>query len=335
MDLPGEYQLTIRFKLAEDTPWAKSGHVVAWEQFPMSDNPTHMLATGGESPAVKETNSEFEVSCGMIVAKVDKQTGAMTSYDLNGQELLTEPLVPNFWKHPNNNQWGSKFVKRVGIWKEAAAKRELENIESSTSERGISIQANYKLPSVEAAYQVSYLFGNGGSVQIRATYQPGSKNLPKIPRFGMKLALPESYDQVAWYGRGPHETYWDRKTGGELAVYRDSVADWNFPYIRSQDVGNRTDVRWLTMTNESGTGIKVTGSQPLSCSAWPFTLKDLEQAKHPHELPRRPLNVLHIDWKLHGVGGDNSWGAKTHAEYTLSGNEPHGFEFTLEPVAAE
>ena len=137
---------------------------------------------------------------------------------------------------------------------------------------------------------------------------------------------------MAWYGRGPHETYWDRKTGGEIAIYRGTVDKWNHAYIHPQDVGNRTDVRWLSLTNDSGWGLKISGPRPLSYSAWPFSLEDLARAKHPHELPRRDFNLLHVDWKLHGVGGDNSWGAKTHPEYTLSGNQSHELEFILQPV---
>jgi beta-galactosidase len=147
------------------------------------------------------------------------------------------------------------------------------------------------------------------------------------------LAVSQEYNQVVWYGRGPHETYWDRKTGGEIAVYRNTVDDWNHLYIHPQDGGNRTDVRWLTLTNSSGVGLKFFGPAPLSCSAWPFSLDDLAAAKHPHDLPRRGFNLLHIDWKLHGVGGDTSWGAKTHPQYTLSGNHLQKLEFTMQPVS--
>ncbi len=155
-----------------------------------------------------------------------------------------------------------------------------------------------------------------------------------MPRFGMQLAVPKEFNQVTWYGRGPHETYWDRKTGSEIAIHHNTVDNWNHRYLHPQDVGNRTEVRWLTFTNRSGQGLKVLGTKPLSISAWPFTLADLAAARHPFELPRCDINVVHMDRKLHGVGGDNSWGAKTHPKYTLSGNKDHDYTFVLLPALA-
>jgi beta-galactosidase len=329
----GEYLLTIQFKLAETMPWAEAGHVVAWDQFSLSSTqPSLRQDSKSELPQVTESESTFEIVGPMVSASIDKTSGALTSYRVGDLELLTQPLVPNFWKHPNNNQWGNKYVERLGVWKSISEERALTEIGVSTKAGSVSIEASYELPSVQGAYHLSYLFEDGGSLRVAAKYEPGPGKAPTMPRFGMQLAVSQEFNQVAWYGRGPHETYWDRKTGGEIALYRDTVDDWNHPYIHPQDVGNRTDVRWLTLTNSLGIGLKVIGSKPLSCSVWPFSLEDLAAAKHPHELPRRDFNVLHIDWKLHGVGGDTSWGEQTHPEYTLSGNRSHQLEFTLLPV---
>jgi beta-galactosidase len=147
----------------------------------------------------------------------------------------------------------------------------------------------------------------------------------------MQLAVPVRFDRIRWYGRGPHETYWDRKTGGEIAIWELPLEEFIHPYIRPQDNANRTDVRWVCFTDQDGRGIRATGLQPLSVSAWPYTMEDLEQATHDHQLPRRDSITVNIDWKLHGVGGDNSWGARTHPQYTLPGNEPYSYGFRLEP----
>lgn len=329
----GEHHLTVRFKLPKKTAWADSGHVVAWDQFALSAGPMNSSQDPtGEAPQLIETDEAFEVSDSRYSATVDKASGALTSYKFDGNQLLSEPMVPNFWKHPNNNQWGSKYPQRLGIWKDAAQQRKLVSIKTSDVNGQVAIDAEFELPTVEAKYHLQYVFGASGELTVRASYKPTGKRLPPMPRFGMKMAMPQEFEQVAWFGRGPHETYWDRKTGGELALYEDNVVDWNYDYIRSQDVGNRTDVRWMTLKNNRGVGLKFIGGQPLSVSAWPFSLSDLAAAKHPHELPRRDFNTVHIDWKLHGVGGDNSWGARTHPEYTLSGNEPHEYEFVIEPV---
>ena len=332
LDASGEYHLTVQFRLPKSTPWADAGHVVAWEQVTIETQKDANSPESASAPQVSESDAAFEIKSGKVAAKIDKQSGALTSYKVDDQEMLTEPLMPNFWKHPNNNQWGNGYPNRVGVWKAAAQERKLEDIQLSKDAGTASIDASYSLPAVKGKYQLSYAIKAGGAITVHAAYTPGADKLPTMPRFGIHLAVPAEYSQVAWFGRGPHETYWDRKTGGEIALYRDSVDDWNHPYIRSQDVGNRTDVRWFTLTNSTGTGLKVTGTKPISCSVWPFSLSDLEKAGHPFDLPRGPANHVHIDWKLHGVGGDNSWGARTHREYTLPGNEPHEFEFTLEPA---
>ena len=129
--------------------------------------------------------------------------------------------------------------------------------------------------------------------------------------------------------RGPHETYWDRKTSGEVGLYHSTADDMVFRYARPQDTGNRTDVRWIGLMAESGHGMRIVGHQPLSFSVWPFALDDVRQAAHPHDLPRRDFNTVNVDWKLHGVGGDNSWGAKTHKQYTLPANKPYSYGFTI------
>ena len=124
----------------------------------------------------------------------------------------------------------------------------------------------------------------------------------------MTTSVPATFEQVTWYGRGPQETYWDRKTGGEIAIHESTVEEMIHPYVRPQDNANRTDVRWFTMTDAAGRGLRVTcRATPLCFAAWPYTMQDLEQATHDYHLPRRDTLVLNIDHLLHGVGGDDSW----------------------------
>jgi beta-galactosidase len=156
--------------------------------------------------------------------------------------------------------------------------------------------------------------------------------MPLLPRFGMQFDVAKSLAQVQWYGRGPHETYWDRQTGGEIGVYESSADEMFHRYLRPQDAGNRCDVRWMQLTDKAGQGLKITGKQPLSMSVWPYEMSNVESAAHPFELQRSEHNTVCVDWRVHGVGGDNSWGARTHAEYTLPGNQPYRFGFMIEPV---
>jgi beta-galactosidase len=190
-----------------------------------------------------------------------------------------------------------------------------------------------ELPVGGSAYVATYTVGGDGRLEVRAAYTPGKGDLPLIPKFGMTLGLPARYSTVRWYGRGPHETYWDRKTGGEIAVHELPLEGFIHPYVRPQDNANRTDTRWATFTDAAGAGIRVTAvGEPLSFSAWPYTVDDLQAATHDYQLPRRDTITVNIDHKVHGVGGDNSWGERTHPEYTLPGNRPYAYAFTLEPA---
>ncbi|MEM9352101.1 MAG: glycoside hydrolase family 2 TIM barrel-domain containing protein [Planctomycetota bacterium] len=327
LEAEAEHHLTVRFRLPEDKPWADDGHIVAWEQFPLSEWRPSLEADASDWD-IRETGQAFEASCEGVSAAVSKSEGALTSFRVGGSELLSSPLVPSFWKHPNNNQWGSQYPQRLGEWRNAVDKLRLDSLNIVDG----SLVAAFELDGIDAGYRLTYSLTSDKGVKIEAAYEPRGKGVAKLPKFGLKTKMPKRYSSVQWYGRGPHETYWDRKTGGEIALHYGTLDAWNHAYLRPQDVGNRADVRWATFTDSSGAGLKVVGLQPISLSAWPFTLTDLEQAKHPHDLPRREFNTVHIDWKLHGVGGDDSWGAKTHREYTLPGNQPHAFEFVLMPA---
>ena len=327
-----EYLMTVSAVLNKSTPWADAGHVVAWDQFPISEPRESPKPADSSPPKLRETGEHYEVLMGEASGKIDKQTGAVVSLEHTGNELLRKPLVPSFWKHPNNNQWGSEYPERLGVWKKVASERKLVSIEAQEHSSGVTIEVEYELPAVGASYSLRYEFSGVPSLKVSARYKPGKKNVPSLPRFGMQMAITNELSSVTWYGRGPHETYWDRKTGGELALYEADVTDWNHDYIRPQDVGNRTDVRWLTLTNYNGQGVRFTGTKPMSASVWPFAMEDLARARHPHEIGHRDFHTVFLDWKLHGVGGDNSWGARTHRQYTLPGNQPYEFQFTIEPV---
>jgi len=330
----GEYLLTVSFVLAGDEPFACKGHRVAWDQFEMpwkQDLPSGPDGAG-KSPHLKTTDDSFIVTGNGFSATVGRGSGAFESYQVDGVELLTGPLVPNFWKPANDNQMRNGYANRLGPWRNAAANRALVSATANASDGSIRVVSKFRLPVGDADYRVTYNIAADASVGITVAYAPNNTNVPLLPRFGMTLAMPRQFDRVRWYGRGPQATYWDRKTGGEIAIHESTVDDWVFPYARPQDTGNRTDVRWMTLTGADGIGLKVTGVKSLSMSAWPYTMADVESAMHPYELPRREFNTVFIDQRLHGVGGDNSWGARTHGEYTLSGNQPYQFTFTIAPA---
>ncbi len=335
-DGDGEYLLTVSFTLAEDTPWAPAGHRVAWDQFemPWSSRPEREKPLRGRLK-LSERQRAFVIEGDGFSVTLGKDTGAIESYCIGGHEMLAAPLVPNFWKVPNDNQYRNEYLQRLGAWRRAAEDRQVVEVQArSLAEDALEVSAEAILPVGRSRYRTTYAIRSDGSLAIAARYEPGEADLPLLPKFGMTAAIPGRFDQVRWYGRGPHETYWDRKTGGEIALYQRSVEGLVHLYLRPQDTGNRADVRWVSFTDEDGFGLKVTGAEPLNFSAWPFTMTDLEQATHDYQLPRRDFITVNIDHQLHGVGGDNSWGARTHPQYTLPGGKPYSYTFTLSPAGS-
>ena len=334
-DAGGEYLLTVSFALAEDTNWAKAGHRVAWDQLemPANERPTRTADNKGRLEMSQDDDSCTVKGDGFVVVFC-KKSGELISYKVGNRELLSAPLAPNFWKVPNDNQYRNKYLTRLGPWRNAAAERKLKSFGTKpVSDSVVSVVVESTLPLAESSYRVRYLVRADASVTVSAQYEPGQGKIPLLPKFGMTTSLAADLDNVAWYGRGPQETYWDRKTGGEIAIYNTIVEEMIHPYCRAQDTGNRSDVRWVTLADDNGKGLRITaGKELINFAVWPFTATDLEQATHDYQLPRRDTLVLNIDLQLHGVGGDNSWGARTHPEYTLPGNQPYEYSFTLSPV---
>jgi beta-galactosidase len=166
---------------------------------------------------------------------------------------------------------------------------------------------------------------------VDARFTPGGP-LPELPRFGMQMAVPAALGTMTWLGRGPHENYWDRHTGAPVGRWSGRVVDLVHDYVRPQENANRTDVRWVALTDAGGVGLLASGLPLLSVSAWPYTMEDLEKARHVNELPRRDTITLNLDLRQTGVGGDDGWGARPHPEYTLDAR-PYSYRFRLRPCA--
>ena len=334
---PGETLLTVSFELPQDTAWADAGHVVAWDQMEIGTATVAPKATKSRDGVSQESTSAITRVTGRdFQITFSRASGAITSYQAGGRELLAGPLVPNFTKVPNDNQRARDIYRKdFKGWSNAIEQAKVKGFSAKQDGTGAKLQIIWTLPTAEnAELTADYFVSNEGALDVQLTLEPKqAKAMPLLPRFGMTMAVPQNVDQVEWYGRGPHETYWDRKTGGEIALYEATVDQMPYDYVRSQDTGNRADVRWFSIAGESGDGLRFEAThQPVSFSVLPYTLDDLIEAKHGYELPRRPFNTVFVDAKLHGVGGDNSWGARTHDEYTLPGNRQHVLRFRLTPL---
>ena len=331
------YHLTLSFELAHDVPWAKRGHRVAWEQLELKlgapPAPRVDLA-GRPAPSIRETAEAFEVRGLKGSLRIGKSAGALESYRLGELELLAGPLVPNFWRVPIDNDVGRDMEARQGVWKRAGPKRAVERVELLRGEGGTPprIVVEGRLPVEECRYRTTYVLFPDSDVVVEHSLLPGGMP-PELPRFGMQLALDGRFDRVEWFGRGPHETAWDRKTGAEVGRWTSTVEGMTHDYLRPQENGNRSDVRWIALTDEAGNGLLAVGMPLLEVSCWPYTMADLEAAKHPHELPRRDSTTVNLDFQQMGVGGDTSWGRLPHAEYRLPA-AAYSYRFRLTPLTA-
>ena len=336
--VPGtEYWLKVSFSLADDTLWAKRGHVVAWDQFQIPFNvspaPQTDLAAMSELK-LQESRNAITIEGKNFILVVGKKSGAIESFKFNGNELIVKPLIPNFWRVPTDNDLGNDMPRRQGVWQNAGEGRAVKKVEVRQSgPQMVRIVVEATLPAGNSGYSSAYSVYGTGDVIVESSIQPG-ENLINLPRFGMQMEMPGEFSTMTWYGRGPQETYWDRKTGAAVGVYSGPVEEQSHMYVRPQETGNKTDVRWMALTNEDGAGLLAVGMPLLSVSAWPYTMADLEKAKHPFDIPKSKTITVNLDYRQMGVGGDDAWGAKPHPQYTLPA-KPYTYRFRLTPIAGK
>ncbi len=349
---PGyEYFLDLSFRTREKTELMPAGHEVAWEQFKLPYYKPKVLTEISRAAKIRQKSRDGKLFIeGLDFSYVfDLENGHFVSLKYLDTELIKSGIkqeavpffcTPNFWRAPTDNDYGNKMPQRLGIWKDAGKNRIIKRVESrQNSNRDISIEVEAALPDVETKYITSYhIFGNG-EIEVSNRFVPGKKGLPDLPRFGVQMALRSEYDNISWYGRGPHETYWDRKSGAKVGIYRGKVKDQYHPYIRPQENGNKTDVRWLSLTNKEGIGLLVVGVPFLSVSAHHFLSEDFDSGdkkrqRHTYDLKPRDLVNLNLDYKQMGVGGDTSWGARPHPQYRLPAQK-YTYSFKLRPFSSK
>ncbi len=319
--IDNERLLNVYAQLKEDKPWAKKGFTIAREQFVL--NPYNWPTTLQGKPAkVQKTASGLRVHTMRGAVTIDK-TGAMTSWIVDGHEILNAPLEPYFWKPENDNQSAAHFAETSAIWQQAAANRIPQSLSCKNDNNCVKVIATTTLPA-GADLTITYSINNDGQIKVDMDYNPTTTNLPLMPKFGMRMRLPADDMQIKYYGRGPWENYPDRKRSAFLGIYESSVKDFETDYIHPQDNGNRTDVRWMEIGS-----IRIDGCGPLCIRAWDYSEEDLLGRRHPNEIPRGRFINLNIDQNVHGVGGADTWGKHTLPQYTIDGNQPHHYTFFL------
>lgn len=331
-----EYFLTLRAFSKQATGAVPAGHEVAIEQMQL---PVRLeKAQEQVSGQIEKTETEDAIT---IQGKTQdfsisfsKKTGEMTSLKYDGKEMLLAGLQPNFWRGITDNDVANGTQERCAIWREAGKKMVLKSIKTQADNQKATVTADFDMPEQESQMQITYQMLANGNVEVNMHFIPGNKALPEMPRLGMRMILKGDYDQMTWLGRGPQENYADRKSGYLIGKYSASVWEQYHPYVRAQETANKCDVRWFTLASKAGAGIRVEGAEPLSVSAWNFPQDDLlyvpSTIEHRHGgcVDKKDMVWVNIDHLQMGVGGDNTWGAMVHPEYTITPKE-WSYSFTI------
>ncbi len=317
---PGfRYHIKIAFVLKEDRPWAKKGFEIGTEQFMLYYIPKNSLAAGGLAPELKETNAEIKVTAKNVELVFDKQNGTLVKYALKGENFISIPPRPNFWRAPTDNDLASGIMKRLEIWKKASENQKLVSISPQEDENTVKIKVRHTVGETASLVTQEYTIFADGSIQLDYQFK-SEADLPNIPRVGWQLQIPAQYDQLQWFGRGPLETYADKKTGAFLGRYSESVKKDFTYYVRPQESSNKADVYRAKLLNTEGKGLQIESiHEPLSFSAWPFTQNQIEKANRIEELEFGKTTTINIDHKQMGVGGDNTWSidARPHKPFRI------------------
>jgi beta-galactosidase len=344
---PGrEYFLTVSFTLKKNTPWAKAGHEIAWDEFKLPDcTPatavkadsldTMTFETNGVNLLVKGNNFEMVFGPGTEAAPTNQISKyALVSWKFKGTELIQTPLAPDFWRAEIDNDRGRNMEKSQGIWKTAAQNRKVTQTMNGFSAPTVTemiVATEYEYPGVQSKCAVVYHIYGNGEVHVTMSFKPEKTDLPKLPRLGLQMTLPAGFEKITWLGPGPQETYCDRKDA-KMGVYSGKVEDQFYPgYTEPGESGNKVDVRWVSLTNDKGIGLLAIGDPLLSVNALHYSTADLNAAKHAFELPHRDTITLNLDYKQQGVGGDDSWGSWPHAPFLIPCAEQY-YSFRLRPI---
>ena len=337
----GEYAVTVSFHLKEDKVWAEAGHEVAFGQYVYKvEVPKKACSEGVE--VIRSTHNigvrgaHFEVLFSVL-------NGGLTSYKYAGKEMIEAIPKPNFWRAPTDNDCGNLMGMRYGQWKLASMYLSHKDFrkgpygpgnvpEVEVNEKTVKVTYTYLMPTTPTSKcKLSYEVFGDGRVKTTLTYEP-VKELGDMPEFGVIFKFNADYDRVEWYGLGETETYSDRKKGAKLGIYANKVADNMARYMVPQECGAKEEVRWAKVTDRKGRGMLFEMDEnngPMMFSALPYTPHEMENAMHPYELPEVHYTVVRVAKDQMGVGGDDSWGARTHEEYLLKTDKKMEFSFVF------
>ena len=341
-----EWLLNVAYKLKNTEGLLPAGHTVAKQQLVLNPYkaPSMELKNQAKSnwevvePTLKENDERYLIVDGEnFRIEFDKLNGYLSKYQVNGLDMMKEGsyLKPNFWRAPTDNDFGAYLQRRYAVWKNPTIK--LVSLQQRIADQQAIIEVAYELPEVSAKLNLTYVFNNEGAMKVtqKMTADKNAK-VANMFRFGMQMQMPRNFDQVEYYGRGPVENYIDRKANADLGIYRQSVAEQFYSYIRPQETGTKSDLRWWKTLNAAGRGIQVVAAEPFSASALHYTIESLDEGTHKQqghspEVEEADLTNFCFDLIQAGLGCEDSWGRIARPEYQV----PYGdyeFTFIIQPM---
>lgn len=343
-DIPvkGEILLNLSFKLTRAKQMLQAGHRLAYEQLEVRPYSFSEIVSTGQKqqPELYEDLVHYEVKSAHSTVMIGKETGWIEYLIVKGKELINReyPLRPNFWRAPTDNDYGAGLQQKLKLW--CDPEMTLKDISAAYEDNEVVVTANYELKDLHATLSMCYKIDYEGNIHVIESLDvdDGRSDMPQLFRFGMQAVLPGVYSHIEYYGRGPWENYEDRKESASLGIYRQTVTEQFHPYVRPQETGTKTDVRWWKLTDIDGLGVRVTTPAAFSASSLPCFQEDLDGGtgelpaqKHGGLVQMRDITTLTIDYKQMGVGGINSWGAMPLEKYHLPYKD-YEFEFTITPI---
>ena len=324
------------FKSKNGAPLIDKGQVLARQQFVLNPYQFPEIKAETAQVAKEEVESYVKFDAAGTTLTIGKRTGWIDYLDVDGEPMLVDrqSVMPEFWRAPTDNDYGAGFQRRLGGWRNPQMRLK----ECQVGDNGVT--AKFDMPDVKATLTMTYTLTAEGEVVVRQQLTADKEaKISQLPRFGMQLQMPKQYDEVTYYGRGPVENYCDRNSSEFIGIYNNKVADEYYPYVRPQESGNHTDVRWFRVQDKQGRGLEFYSNAPMEASALNFLTEDLDDGmskdkkidRHSGDLVERPLTQVHIQQRQMGLGCVNSWGAWPRQEYMLP-YQNYDFTFVIKPL---
>ena len=331
-----EIFVIFQFKSKNGAPLIDKGQVLARQQFVL--NPYQFPEIKAEEANVQkeETESYIKLDAGGTALTIGKRNGWIDYLDVDGEPMLIdrESITPEFWRAPTDNDYGAGLQHRFAVWKNPQMRLKELDVDDN------QVEATYDMPDVKATLKMTYTLTAEGEVIVRQQLKADKEaKISNMFRYGMQLQMPKRFDEVQYYGRGPVENYIDRNSSEFIGIYNNKVANEYYPYVRPQESGNHTDVRWFRVMDASGKGLEFYSNAPMEASALNYLLEDLDDGPykdkkvghHSGDLIERPLTQVHIQQRQFGLGCVNSWGAWPRSEYQMP-YQDYDFTFVIKPV---